>query len=484
MIESKQPVAGHLVKLLVHKRLDRGMRLIPESSRCVRRYEIHELVATDQRDLGPGSTVDRVAFLGFAEFSRPGVVERGDELWMDGAKVGTVAGFDACHHPNHYNIIVESPRLAAGGDLGLVVGANVVFKPSAPAASAAPPTVIVGLGRAGKGLHLPCIKRARQMLFGAEGPSSILVFDPHVDIGIEERAALHQATRVDDLAAIPRADRERAVVHVCTPPRVRGDVLETASAMGMRRFVIEKPMASSPAELDGIVALAGERDLDIVVVSSWTASALTDALKRAIEAVPGSELARVFVSQAKSRISRSRVNPNHESALDVELPHMLGLVHALCEPPLHLRRASCWDMRLDGVSIRDMGGVSVLLETPQGCRIELHADHMAPFRERKICIALRDGSRLEGFYPCTSADLYSQLHTYDPRGELLRRDFLEDDTLTRFFIEAYRHFEACGPRPCSDLPFNVSVYSLLNEIRRRCVPSEDLVPLPSPRFHL
>jgi hypothetical protein len=127
---TKVVVHGDLVKLLFHQRTDRGMRLIEEQSRCVRVGEVHELVTTDQAGLGPGSRVDRVGFLGFAEIGVAGVVDVGDIVLAGSLPVGVVAGFDQCHFPNHYNILVHSPVLHTATDLGLVVGQRMWFHPA------------------------------------------------------------------------------------------------------------------------------------------------------------------------------------------------------------------------------------------------------------------------------------------------------------------------------------------------------------------
>lgn len=108
---SKLPLQGSIVKALYHTRVDRGMRLIEHPSRCIRRGELHELVTTDQPGLGPGDRVDRVGFLGFMEAQGPGVIERGDGFLVAGRRVGTVVGFDDCHFPNHYNVLIETGSL-------------------------------------------------------------------------------------------------------------------------------------------------------------------------------------------------------------------------------------------------------------------------------------------------------------------------------------------------------------------------------------
>ncbi|MFF8282077.1 DUF6917 domain-containing protein [Streptomyces albus] len=126
----KRDVHGTLVKVLLHRRTDRGMSLEPYASRCVRRGEIHELVTTDHRETAPGTRIDRVGFLGFVELGCGGVLDRGDGVWLGDTRVGTVLGFDACHFPNHYNILIDAGRLLTGEDLRLRPELPVRFRPA------------------------------------------------------------------------------------------------------------------------------------------------------------------------------------------------------------------------------------------------------------------------------------------------------------------------------------------------------------------
>lgn len=127
---AKRPVTGRLVKVLLHRRDDRGMTLESYASRCVRQGEVHELVMTDHPETAAGTRIDRVAFLGFAEISCSGVIDRGDELRIDGRLVGTVLGFDACHFPNHYNVLIFAGVPQTGLDLALEPEANIRFEPA------------------------------------------------------------------------------------------------------------------------------------------------------------------------------------------------------------------------------------------------------------------------------------------------------------------------------------------------------------------
>lgn len=128
----KRTLTARVVKVLIHHRHERGMSLEPHASRCVRAGEVHELVTTDQVDTRGGARIDRVAFLGFAEFDRGGVLDRGDELRIGNRLVGTVLGFDACHHPNHYNVLISTGTPLSGGDLGLRPEAELSFAPPLP----------------------------------------------------------------------------------------------------------------------------------------------------------------------------------------------------------------------------------------------------------------------------------------------------------------------------------------------------------------
>lgn len=123
----KRDVHGRLVKVLTHRRDDRGMVLEPFASRCVRAGEVHELVTTDHTGSAAEGGVDRVGFLGFVELGCAGVLDRGDTVWAGEQRVGTVLGFDACHFPNHYNILITVPLPLTGRQLALSPETEIRF---------------------------------------------------------------------------------------------------------------------------------------------------------------------------------------------------------------------------------------------------------------------------------------------------------------------------------------------------------------------
>ncbi|WP_051217525.1 DUF6917 domain-containing protein [Paenibacillus assamensis] len=123
----KRTVIGSFVKLLFHKQEQRGMQLIEHETRCVQEREIHEIVTTDHHEARSGDRIDRVGFLGFAELHCGGIVERGDRVWINGERIGEVLGFDECHYPNHYNIIVAVEKPITASELSLTVESQISF---------------------------------------------------------------------------------------------------------------------------------------------------------------------------------------------------------------------------------------------------------------------------------------------------------------------------------------------------------------------
>lgn len=125
----KLALEGRLVKLLRHASHTRGMTLIEARARCVSAGELHELVSTDQVGLAAGSRVDRVGFIGFMEATSAGVIDVGDAFYIGGQAIGVVLGFDECHFPNHYNILISTDRLLTATEIPTAApGAAVRFE--------------------------------------------------------------------------------------------------------------------------------------------------------------------------------------------------------------------------------------------------------------------------------------------------------------------------------------------------------------------
>ena len=105
---------------------NRNLELIPQPSRAIRQGEIHELIVTDE-NAGPGCKVQRIAYVAFVEVLNGGVLLHTDSAMTEKGCLGTVAGYDMAHFPNHMNVVLRGD-LKSGEDRRLEVGMQVVFK--------------------------------------------------------------------------------------------------------------------------------------------------------------------------------------------------------------------------------------------------------------------------------------------------------------------------------------------------------------------
>ncbi|MGY5881418.1 MAG: hypothetical protein RTV31_14295 [Candidatus Thorarchaeota archaeon] len=104
----KRSVVGKMVAISGLRLHHRGTKLIFPRSRSFPKYTIVEITLTDEQDVEPGDTVDSVLYLGFFEVVTGGIVVAGQLVKIEGAEIGTVAGFSDVHEPNHLNLLVQA----------------------------------------------------------------------------------------------------------------------------------------------------------------------------------------------------------------------------------------------------------------------------------------------------------------------------------------------------------------------------------------
>ncbi|MFI8993443.1 Gfo/Idh/MocA family protein [Streptomyces sp. NPDC053542] len=299
-------------------------------------------------------------------------------------------------------------------------------------------TLIVGLGRAGLGLHVPVLLKARARAPGTFADEPVVAVDP--------RAAPAGPPRQDLVLAgsLPRAwellDPAHTVVHVCTPPSVRAEVLREVALLGFSKVVVEKPLATDRDALRSVLAVVREHGLSLSVVAPWLHSTLTARLVAMVEGGQLGSVRTVTVAQHKPRFRRSLDNGGHTSALDVEVPHSLGVLLRLLGDA-EVRAASCTDLSLGASVVPRMGGARLTLQHHGGARSEIVSDLTAPVRERRITLDMTGGTAI-GHYPVGQDDDFAQLEKVTAGRRV--REVFEDDALTSFMVSAYRDY-ASGP---------------------------------------
>ncbi|MFM9368604.1 Gfo/Idh/MocA family oxidoreductase [Streptomyces sp. Da 82-17] len=321
-------------------------------------------------------------------------------------------------------------------------------------------TLLIGLGRAGTGLHLPVLRRARTTHPQLFARQPVLGVDPARAPAAAATEGLHVVGSLRD--ARRSLDPDGTVVHLCTPPAVRGALLAEAARLGYRRFLVEKPIATDRTALRQVLDAVDEHGLHVRVVSPWLHSALTDRIADLTGGPAG--VRAVTVTQHKSRFRRTLTNSGHTDAFQVEIPHALGVLLRLAGDA-EVHSATCTDLRYGGDVVPHMGGARLTLRHASGLHSLVDCDLTSPVRRRRITVHTADGTRLVGHYPVAQDDDIAQLDVHGPDGHV--RELLADDALSRCLTHAYRAFadDDSGHGRADDLRLHIRTAELLGDAR-------------------
>jgi predicted dehydrogenase len=321
-------------------------------------------------------------------------------------------------------------------------------------------TFIVGLGRAGGDLHLPVLRRLRASGSGPwERDAPIFGYDPALapDAFAEDQlklvGSLHRARSL--------LDPETTVVHLCTPPVVRLEVLHELAEMGFQQILMEKPMTADPAELGEMLRLRTKFELRLQVVAPWLASMLTQRIESLVQSGRLGDLRSIAILQRKPRMQKTAKSDGHPSVFDVEVPHSVGLALRLAGDG-DIEDAACTDMRIGDRVFPRMGTGRLRLRHHCGVETSIFSDLTAPLRERRITVDFENG-RLVGYYPAGRDDHYAHLRLVEFGGGGSAK-VLEDDGLGLFLRAAYQKYAGHADL-WPDLELNVRVVQLIGDAK-------------------
>jgi hypothetical protein len=326
-------------------------------------------------------------------------------------------------------------------------------------------TLIVGMGRAGEGLHLPSLSKVRAAAPGLLAPAPVVVFDP-----LRPPTDMPGVVTVDSLEeASRRIPPPRTVVHLCTPPQVRSSMLDRLAGLGYRKIIVEKPLALDLVGLAAVARIRRRWDLDITVATHWLDSALTRRLRAAVEGGGFGRLQAIRVVQNKPRFTRSVAAQHHPTAFDVEVPHALAVVLSLAGGA-RITDASWEDMVTDRLHLPRLGRARLWLHHHSGVRTDIDSDLTSPVRERRITLEF-ESVTLIGHYPCSAADHTAQLRAVAAGGEPTTWSAFTDDALPAFLRGAYGRYTR-SRSSLGTLPVQVDAVRLLTEAKHLCAAHE------------
>ncbi|MEW2118900.1 hypothetical protein AB0945_27630 [Streptomyces sp. NPDC005474] len=295
-------------------------------------------------------------------------------------------------------------------------------------------TLIIGLGRAGLGLHWAVLRRLRAAgehpdLFD---PAPVLTLDPLAPAAPPRGEELRSVSSVAQARGL--LDPERTVVHLCTPPVARLGLLRELAGAGFRRIIVEKPLAVERGAVHDILDLVRTERLRLAVVAPWLASSLTARLARLVEEGELGELRSIDVRQSKPRMSRTLAADGHPTAFDVEPPHSLGVCLRLAGDAV-LTGAELSDMHIGDTVVPGMGRAELVLRH-QGATSRIVSDLTAPIRERRVQLGFTEGLAV-AHYPGAEDDHYAQLR-FSRTGHAETWEVFPDDALSTYFVDTYR----------------------------------------------
>ncbi|WP_243787954.1 Gfo/Idh/MocA family oxidoreductase [Saccharopolyspora gloriosae] len=325
-------------------------------------------------------------------------------------------------------------------------------------------SLVVGLGRAGAGLHLRVLAQARELDRDLFRPGAIIACDP----APRARRALTGVIVAESVrAAAELVSPARTVVHLCTPPVDRPALLTELAELGFRQVIVEKPLASDLAGLAEINRLRSRYGMRLAVVAHWLDAELTRRLAELVDRRTLGQLRSISFHQHKPRFTHSISTHGHPTAFDVEIPHALGAALRLAGSA-ELLDAGSTDMRFADLVLPGMGGARLALRHHQGVRTDISSDLTAPVRERRVELVFERG-RAVGHYPLSDQDHHAQLSVHGPDEQW---SVFPDDALTEFTLRTYRRFNAIGPAPDSAaddrFALQCEVIRLLSAAKQHC----------------
>ncbi|HST62210.1 MAG TPA: Gfo/Idh/MocA family oxidoreductase, partial [Longimicrobium sp.] len=154
--------------------------------------------------------------------------------------------------------------------------------------------VIVGLGRAGLGLHIPVLEKIRHDSAAASPFGAVVGLVDPMEAGT--RRALHRLeydygydrrgiSCATSLAELTGVDPDHTIVHICTPAEDHVSALRDATEAGFRRIIVEKPCAANTAEVDEMRRIAERTGAQIAVINPYLYSRSVASCKDKIRQV-------------------------------------------------------------------------------------------------------------------------------------------------------------------------------------------------------
>jgi predicted dehydrogenase len=345
--------------------------------------------------------------------------------------------------------------------------------------------VIVGLGRAGLGLHIPVLEKVRHVRGATASPFEAVVglvdstetgikraqHRLEYDYGYDPRR-ISSATSIADLTGV---DPDHTIVHICTPADNHASALRDATDAGFKRIVVEKPCAANTSEVDEMLRIAERTGASVAVVNPYLYSRSVASCKQKIQQV-GRRPNYLEFEMSKPRITPTLAGRSKpESVMDVELPHQIATALHLTDPSRYrvlraeVRHMHYRETHTEPCQVVPNMGIGVIVLELDECIAVLVSSLDALTRTRVLKLRFPNTDHIEAFLPVTGDDHTSVVieysgHNTDGSTEQQRVEKLPDDMLTRCLFDMYSRFATDSPQ-VSDLAFNRKVIDVMDKAK-------------------
>ena len=322
--------------------------------------------------------------------------------------------------------------------------------------------VIVGYGRAGF-IHGKVYDRLKD----------VCVLSAVVDPDPEKRdEATANLPGMAVYPSLPEALTELGpdiILDFCVPAKINLDLVNTALRLGVRKFMIEKPLGWDVANTQKLVQILN--GCDVAYLDTYAASSgLRSLLKRVRE--EGSDVRTVDIRFHKNRISdslsrRGFMQDAVPSAWMIEGPHMLSIARQIAGDVERVLSADTFDMNIGpGHVLSDHGGGRAVLAHQGNVVTHLDLSLCSAENQRTVEVCLNNDVRLVlELPPSKQAEQYSTLEVQYPSGRCGREQF-PDRPMEHCVFNAVRRF-AGEARVVSPLVDGLDVCTMIEKMTEK-----------------
>ncbi len=261
-------------------------------------------------------------------------------------------------------------------------------------------------------------------------------------------------------------DIENIIIDLCVPNDIHYQCAKEAIDLGVKKIIIEKPIANSVADAERIEKL----DASIAITENYVYSKVTEQIR---EVIDKNNLKSKFVRTEFSKDRRSdslngrgflKNAPPH--VFTVEIPHQLAVVDYLFGNSIEIFGSWCEDMIIENKRFYEHGEGAIILHHKNGAISYnfscLDGHKHLPIRHRNVMVYCEDGIKVNAHYPSGGdGALFGAVTMYE-NNHITEKYDIYDDTMTETLKTIILRFDR-KEKQTTDAVFGRRIMELIND---------------------